>query len=345
MPTFVSETNTTAKKYKDEYPLHVEDSDDDEEDYRVRPSDCVLMAAKIEEHGSSLEVYIYEEAKFNLYVHHEVILNAFPVALEWLCCDFAKGEAGTYPKANYAIIGLMNSVIELWDLDLLDSVEPMAVVGGKHGHKDSITNIALHPSRPNVLVSASADKSMKFWDLQENKMLTDFKSVGEEIQNLLWDASNEAILYAYGPQNVIRVFDARGPKEAGKIKMGFGLENFAQSPAAPGKLFVSSDDGHIRSVDLGSQKLMSGFDIKAHESAATSIVCNRSGHLVSNGLDGKAHVWDIKTLSKLATQETDLGNLFGSSIHPDSDHLFACGSAKGEVMIWDFTHDIKGDGK
>lgn len=345
LPTFVSETNQTSRKYKDEYPIQVDDSSDDEENYAIKPSDCVLLAAKIEEEGSSLEVYVYEEAKFNLYVHHEVILSAYPVALEWLYCDFNRGEGGAFPRANIAVVGLMNSAIELWNLDVLDDVEPTAVVGGKQAHTDSITNLALHPSRPNVLVSASADKTMKFWDLQTNKLLTDFKSVGEEIQNVMWDSKDEAVLYAYGPQNILRIFDARGPKEVAKVKLGFGVENFCQSPKAPEKLFVSSEEGVIKAVDLNTRKLIAGVDVKAHEKAATSIACNKAGHLVSNGLDGWVHVWDVKTFQKLASQQTDLENLYGSSMHPDSDHLFACGSSKGEVMVWDFTHDINGEKK
>lgn len=341
MPTFVSETNRKGIKFADEYPMAVEDSSDDDESYAIRPSDCVLLAAKIEQEGSSLEVYVYEEAKYNLYVHHELILNAFPVALEWLCCDFSAAEGDAFRKGNFGIVGLMNGAIELWDLDQLDSVEPQMTIGGKDAHGDSITNLALHPTRPNVLVSASADATVKFWDLQHNKLLTSLKGFGEEMQNVMWDPSNEALCYAYGPSNVLRVFDARGPKETGKLKSAFGIENFAASVVSPNHLFLSSDAGAIKVVDLGTLKFVKDLEVQAHKEAATSLVCNRGGQLVSTGLDGMAHVWDVKTLKLLASQKGDCGKLFGSSVHADSDFLFACGSSSGEVVIWDFKEGVE----
>lgn len=59
-------------------------SDEDKEDFQIKPTDALIVAAKIENEYSSLEVYIYEEDKANLYVHHEIQLSAFPLALEWL---------------------------------------------------------------------------------------------------------------------------------------------------------------------------------------------------------------------------------------------------------------------
>jgi len=48
----------------------------------------LIVAAKIEDEFSSLEVYIYEGLKCNLYVHHEITLSAFPLCLEWLPIEF-----------------------------------------------------------------------------------------------------------------------------------------------------------------------------------------------------------------------------------------------------------------
>ena len=47
----------------------------------------ILKNIKIE--FSTLEVFIYEELKCNLYVHHEITLSAFPLCLEWLPIEFS----------------------------------------------------------------------------------------------------------------------------------------------------------------------------------------------------------------------------------------------------------------
>ncbi len=61
---------------------------DNPEDYEIKPTDNVLIAAKIEQEQSGLEIYVFEEKNQNLYVHHDLILSDFPCCLEWLQADF-----------------------------------------------------------------------------------------------------------------------------------------------------------------------------------------------------------------------------------------------------------------
>ena len=43
-----------------------------------------MVFNKKENEFSTIEVYVYEESTNNLFVHHEITLSAFPLALEWL---------------------------------------------------------------------------------------------------------------------------------------------------------------------------------------------------------------------------------------------------------------------
>jgi periodic tryptophan protein 1 len=44
----------------------------------------LIVAATAEADHSNLEVYIYDHKTSDLYVHHEIILGAYPLCLEWL---------------------------------------------------------------------------------------------------------------------------------------------------------------------------------------------------------------------------------------------------------------------
>ena len=57
-------------------------------------------------------------------MHHDYILASFPVALEWLGANLMGVEAQSVFKGNFGIIGQMTPEIEIWDLDIKDSVEP-----------------------------------------------------------------------------------------------------------------------------------------------------------------------------------------------------------------------------
>ena len=73
-----------AGNNRDQYPKEFSDSEEEKEDYTIRKTDSLIVAATAESDHSNLEVYIYEHEKANLYVHHEVILGAYPLCLEWI---------------------------------------------------------------------------------------------------------------------------------------------------------------------------------------------------------------------------------------------------------------------
>ena len=63
----------------------------------------------------------------NAYVHHDIMLPAFPLCLAWVDCH----PSGAAEPANLAAVGLMTPGIELWDLNDVSAVEPVAVLGGE----------------------------------------------------------------------------------------------------------------------------------------------------------------------------------------------------------------------
>jgi hypothetical protein len=50
---------------------------------------------------STIEVYVYEESTNNLFVHHEITLSAFPLALEWLSINPNTVIEDTASKGTY----------------------------------------------------------------------------------------------------------------------------------------------------------------------------------------------------------------------------------------------------
>jgi hypothetical protein len=61
---------------------------DDSIDERIKPSDLLVLAAKTEEDSASLEVWLFEaaseEGDINAYVHHDIMLPAFPLCVAWM---------------------------------------------------------------------------------------------------------------------------------------------------------------------------------------------------------------------------------------------------------------------
>jgi periodic tryptophan protein 1 len=74
----------SSKATRDDYPEELEDSEEEKEDYTIRKSDALIVAATAEDEHSNLEVYIYDHKTSDLYVHHEIIISSYPLCLEWL---------------------------------------------------------------------------------------------------------------------------------------------------------------------------------------------------------------------------------------------------------------------
>lgn len=74
----------SKKDARDNYPSDFEDSEEEKEDYTIRKSDSLIVAATAEDEHSNLEVYIYDHKTSDLYVHHEIILSSYPLCMEWL---------------------------------------------------------------------------------------------------------------------------------------------------------------------------------------------------------------------------------------------------------------------
>ncbi|KAJ8644551.1 hypothetical protein MRB53_006299 [Persea americana] len=81
----------------DPYMKDKDDDDDEEEieDMVIKPTDAVIVCARNEDDVSHLEVWIFEElgdGDSNMYVHHDIILPAFPLCTIWIDCNLKGGN-------------------------------------------------------------------------------------------------------------------------------------------------------------------------------------------------------------------------------------------------------------
>lgn len=72
---------------------------------------------------------VFDEVDTHLFVHHDVMLASYPLALEWL--DFDPESEGEV--SNLLAVGSMSPQIEVWDLDIVDGVEPAFTLGEPAG--------------------------------------------------------------------------------------------------------------------------------------------------------------------------------------------------------------------
>lgn len=151
-PNFCSDLKsyyTQEKKDADEYIDAIDDlSDEDEEDYTIHKDDNLILCTSTEDGGfSTLEVYIFNGPSNNLYVHHDIVLSAYPLCVEWL------PSYQNNNRANFAIVGTFLPEIEIWNLDILDAIDPDVVLG----NPEEETIIKNMKSKKNKLKNSSSN--------------------------------------------------------------------------------------------------------------------------------------------------------------------------------------------
>ena len=107
---------------------------------------------------------------------------------------FSGAEDGNR-RSNLAAVGTMGPVIDVWDLDLVNSLEPEFSLGQKavkkkkvkgYGHKDAVLSLAWNRNAEHVLASGSVDKTVLIWDLHTAKVASTLTAHKDMIQAIQW---------------------------------------------------------------------------------------------------------------------------------------------------------------
>lgn len=336
-----------ASNDEDPYITLKDDVDSDDEDFVLKPTDNLLTIGKVTEEAAVLEVHIYNEEMNSLFIHHDYILPTIPLVLEWLDYDIADGQRG-----NFVAMGTMEPDIGIWDLDVVDSLEPVAVLEGTKqskkkkikkkdalvdGHTDSVLDLSWNKNVRNVLASASADHTVCLWDLAEGKVVSSLKHHEKEVQCVSWHPVESQSLLTGSFDNFAAVVDCRNPKEnVKKWQFDGEVERCLWNHFCPFNFLVSTDKGLLYEVDVRHSKPL--FTLSAHEQAVTGVSLSSQipGLLVTTSPDKHLKVWDIQDSkpSLVLSRNLKLDILHCVASNPDHPFVFAVG-ANRDFKVWD----------
>ena len=353
----------------------------DNEDWELKPDDLLLLAARNEDDVSRLEVLVFEEGAEagdppNVYVHHDVLLAAFPLALAWM--DAAPGGGGA--PGSYVAIGSMDPGVEIWDVDSADAVEPVAVLGHDTGaeaaaaaaakaaggalpprarrsrraaatgggHADAVLGLAWSPHVRNALASASADRTVKVWDVDAGAAVATFTHHTSKVQAVAFNPADAPALLTGGFDGVAALVDMRAPAGAAAAKWSVGadVECVAWRPDTPTQFCVATDAGTVLALDAraggGAPSL---WTLAAHRKPASSLAfCPAApGLLTTASLDKSVKLWDtasgVAPTAPIASADLKVGAVFTAAFAGSAPSLLAAAGAKGTVAVWDVATD------
>ncbi|XP_015434638.1 PREDICTED: periodic tryptophan protein 1 homolog [Dufourea novaeangliae] len=327
----ISNIATFGKDGKD--PLITGNDDDSEkEDDGIKSDDNLVLIGHVEGDASILEIFVYNEAEGSFYCHHDILLPSFPLCIEWLNFDPADSK-----PSNLCAIGNMTPIIEVWDLDLIDCLEPAYKLGRKPskkknfkriGHKDAVLDLAWNQNFTHVLASGSVDQTVLLWDLENGTPVNKIDSFNEKIQSLKWHPTETHQLLTGCADKMVRLFDCRDQSVMKSWETSGEVEKVLWNQFDPNYCLAGIDNGYMQYFDIRQDEPI--WNVEAHTKEVTGLTLSSScpGLLVTSANDGVIKVWDVINHAEPCSiweKKTNLGALLCLASNPNDPLVFSAG--------------------
>jgi periodic tryptophan protein 1 len=326
------------------------ESDDEEEvdDMTYKDTDLVFVASRASD-DPHFEVYVYDEPKDNLFLHHDAHLSAFPLCSTWL----SDGQT------SLLAVGTMHPFVEIWSLDVVDPVQPLLVLGGceqveknykrrmrkewlkEESHTDAVVSIQWNRKAQQYLATGGADAKIKLWDLLAGSCVGTYAEKAR-VQATEWHPTESNLLLSCcGDELSIR--DCRQP-DAPACRWnvtGDTIEN-VKWDVHSGSVFASTHAGKMCAFEakMSGAKL---WEVEAHGSETVFDISPHAPLLCAGGKDGLTTLWDIRTTPQAPIVERKLGvgQTFQVQFHPNMPQIVGAVGSNGQPLVYTVAEDAK----
>ncbi|XP_045505578.1 periodic tryptophan protein 1 homolog [Colias croceus] len=319
--------------------IRTDGADSDEEDDIIKSDDNLLLVGHVESDASILEVYIYNKEEGSFYVHHDIILPWFPLCIEWLSHDPSDPQPG-----NLCALGGMDPVIQVWDLDIENCLDPAFKLGKKPnkkkkiqrvGHKDAVLDLSWNRNFTHVMASGSADNTVLLWDLDQGTPHTKLDYFQDKVQSLVFHPLEAQTLLTGACDGHARVTDCRTPDAHRTWALGPEIERVLWDVHSPFCFAMSNNEGKVAYVDCRQDEPL--WTIQAHEKEVTGLILSDKipGLMITVGTDAKLKTWDITSAGAVQVSERAgrVGQALCAAACPDHPLAVAVGGDNKQNCI------------
>ncbi|MBE9179672.1 serine/threonine protein kinase [Oculatella sp. LEGE 06141] len=203
------------------------------------------------------------------------------------------------------------------------------------GHTSYINALVITPDGGSV-ISASADKTIKIWNLETGQVVRTLTGHTSFV-NALAISPDGQTLVSGGADRTIMIWNLETGEPLHTLNGDFGFIN-ALSISFNGKLLASGgDDGVVRIWDIATgaeRNVLTGHSGAINPNA---LVFSPDGQTVISGsADTTIHIWDLARGQLRRTIATNSGFVNTIALSPDGQTLYS-GGVDRTIKVWDVT--------
>eukprot|EP00762_Andalucia_godoyi_P004589 ANDGO_05086.mRNA.1 putative WD repeat-containing protein C17D11.16 len=311
--------------------------EDDIDDYVIRPSDIMFVAARNDQDEvSSLEVFVYEPSEANMYVHHDVMMPTFPLSLAWTNSAI-QGSEGT----NHVAVGSFLPGIEIWNLDVVDAFEPVAILGGSHAQRGTFGEDSSKSANGSTNSSKSKSKNDKKSKNKKNRPEDEFVagSHTDAVLGLAWNTSHRQLLASGSADHTVKLWDLTSLSNVATLKHHTNkVQSVNWHLQEPTVLLSASFDktavvADMRNPEKAAARVQIGSDA---EQASFSPWQGGESHFFVSNDKGSILCFDVRNEAKplFRIDAHDGRPCTCMSMHPSAPGLMVTAGLDEMVKIW-----------
>jgi len=301
----------------DVHDMFAEDDDNDSEaeDVKISPDDAMVVVAKTDDDFASLEVHCYDTRTGSLWVHHDIPLPAFPLCLAHGQMTSADGSSAA---GNFCAVGTFGPGIEIWNLDVINALEPSCMLGGED------TTLADEVIKDN-LMRASSGKKLKTPQRTrigsgEDGIQLRPGSHTDAVMALSWNKVHRHVIASGSADNTVKLWDVSmaGSGNLDKAIAATYSHHTDKVQAVvwhPVEATILATGSYDRTVALLDARDSAGQNIKKVKIPADCEALAWDPHnpecLTAACEDGTVITWDVRKFSDKAPLWSFVANEFG----------------------------------
>lgn len=194
---------------------------------------------------------------------------------------------------NYLASGSFDKLVAIFALNQ-DKLSKITVL---RGHTGSVDQLCWHPSNPDLLCTASGDKTVRIWDARCHKSVAVINTQGENI-NICWAPNGQTIgvgnkedLIAFIDVNTFKIIlEHQFPNEINEISWNNTSDLF----------FLTNGNGCVQI--LSYPQLETQHTVRGHAGACVCIDFDPTGKYFATGsADALVSLWDLEDLACIRT--------------------------------------------